>query len=182
MAAAAKYIDGTYSQPGTGASVIRVTTLRNTFVNDRVFSLRDAPITIPGVATVLNQLLNNGKKQNSANITLSGFPVTAQSEVRDLREGEYLRRMGDLLPVSNGRVNPQTRQDDMSNSTEGNAINIVAYTDTNSLLIQGTEKQVAFVEDLVSAIDITKQQIQLSLWIIDISKDDIENLGVAWQG
>lgn len=38
------------------------------------------------------------------------------------------------------------------------------------------------MEDLVSAIDIPKQQIQLSLWIIDISKDDINELGIRWQG
>jgi type III secretion protein C len=59
---------------------------------------------------------------------------------------------------------------------------LCGYSDTNSLLIQGSERQVSFVEDLVNAIDIPKQQIQLSLWIIDISKDDINELGIRWQG
>lgn len=182
VAAAAKYIDSTYSQPGTGESSVKVIKLRNTFVNDREFALRDSPVTIPGVATVLNQLLNNGQNYSSANITLSGMPVTTENEIKNAGEGGYTRRMGDLLSLSDFGLNQKTHQDDMYNGTKGDKINIVAYTDTNSLLIQGTERQIAFVEDLVGAIDISKQQIQLSLWIIDISKDDIERLGVAWRG
>lgn len=182
VAAAAKYIDSTYSQPGAGKSVVRVIKLKNVFVNDRAFSLRDSPVTIPGVATVLNQLLNKGQNYSSANITLSGIPATAENEIRNAREGGYVRRVGDLLPLSDLSSTPRTRQDDLFNGLDGGGINIVAYTDTNSLLIQGTERQVAFVEDLVRAIDIAKQQIQLSLWIIDISKDDVEKLGVAWRG
>ncbi|MCK8339547.1 secretin N-terminal domain-containing protein, partial [Erwinia amylovora] len=62
------------------------------------------------------------------------------------------------------------------------SVNIVAYSDTNSLLVMGTERQVSFVEDLIRAIDIAKRQIQLSLWIIYISKEDINELGVQWSG
>lgn len=38
------------------------------------------------------------------------------------------------------------------------------------------------MDDLIRAMDIVKQQIQLSLWIIDILKNDVEALGVFWQG
>ncbi|MCW2482570.1 type III secretion system outer membrane ring subunit SctC, partial [Candidatus Symbiopectobacterium sp. NZEC135] len=182
VAAAAKYIDSTYSQPGAGENVIRVIKLKNTFVNDRAYSLRDTPITIPGVATVLNQLLNSRKSHNSANITLSGEPDAIENDMRYTQDGGYIRQMRNLLPSTGDNYSQRPRQDEAFNGVEGNAINIVAYTDTNSLLIQGSEKQVAFVDDIIRAIDIAKQQIQLSLWIIDISKNDVETLGVAWQG
>ncbi|MCK8178225.1 EscC/YscC/HrcC family type III secretion system outer membrane ring protein, partial [Erwinia amylovora] len=57
-----------------------------------------------------------------------------------------------------------------------------AYSDTYSLLVMGTVLHVSFVEDLIRAIDIDKRQIQLSLWIIDISKEDINEVGVQWSG
>lgn len=181
VAAAAKYIDSTYSQPGAGENVIKVIKLKNTFVNDREFSLRDTPITIPSVATVLNKLLNNRRNYNSANIILSGEPDAVENDMR-YTQGGYVRQMRNLLPLSGGNYGQRARQYEVYSDVEGNAINIVAYTDTNSLLIQGSEKQVAFVDDLIRAIDIAKQQIQLSLWIIDISKNDVETLGVVWQG
>jgi type III secretion protein C len=59
VSAAAKYIDATYARPGTGETTIRVIKLKNSFVNDRNYTQRDVPVTVPGVATVLNQLLNN---------------------------------------------------------------------------------------------------------------------------
>ncbi|MCW2478375.1 type III secretion system outer membrane ring subunit SctC [Candidatus Symbiopectobacterium sp. NZEC135] len=182
VAAAAKYIDSTYSQPSAGENVIRVIKLKNTFVNDRAFSLRDTPITIPGMATVLNQLLNNRRGYNSANVTLSSEPDVVENDMRYTQDGGYVRRMRNLFPLSGENYSPRPRQDEVYSGVENNTINIVAYTDTNSLLIQGSEKQVAFVDDLIRAIDIAKQQIQLSLWIIDISKNDVENLGVVWQG
>lgn len=184
VAAAAKYIDSTYSQPGAGENVIKVIKLKNTFVNDREFSLRDTPITIPGVATVLNQLLNNRRNYSGANITLSGEPDAVENDMRYTQDGGYVRQMRNLLPLSEGSYSQRPRQDDVYSGVAGNTINIVAYTDTdtNSLLIQGSEKQVAFVDDLIRAIDIAKQQIQLSLWIIDISKNDVETLGIVWQG
>lgn len=89
VAAAAKYIDSTYSQPGAGENVIKVIKLRNTFVNDRTFSLRDTPATIPGVATVLNQLLNNRGNYNRANITVSGAPDTVENDMRYTQDGGY---------------------------------------------------------------------------------------------
>lgn len=182
VAAAAKYIDSSYSQPGAGENVVKVIKLKNTFVNDRAFSLRDTPITIPGVATVLNQLLNNRKGHNSANIMLSGDPDAIKNGISYAQGGGYVRRMRNILPSSGDNYRSRPSQDEGFSGGESSTINIVAYTDTNSLLIHGSEKQVAFVDDLIRAIDIAKQQIQLSLWIIDISKNDVENLGVAWQG
>ncbi|WP_417323577.1 type III secretion system outer membrane ring subunit SctC [Enterobacter cloacae] len=179
ITAAATYIDRTYARPGTGKTTIRVIKLKNTFVNDRSYMQRDTPMTVPGIATVLNQLLNYSDGGRSvparANITIDNDTRSALEAASATQKGSF-----PPLPAFNTALTPQREQD---TDTSGQSyINIVAYSDTNSLLIQGTERQVSYVEDLVSAIDIPKQQIQLSLWIIDISKDDINELGIRWQG
>lgn len=184
VAAAAKYLDSTYSRPGAGESAIRVIKLRNTFVNDRTFTLRDAPVTIPGVATVLNQLLNSTGGYRGASVGLSGATISVDNHTRQVLEDADARQSGGFAPLPAFNTMPRTRQEEREgrNGYGDNNVSIVAYTDTNSLLVQGSERQVSFVEDLVNAIDIAKQQIQLSLWIIDISKDDIDQLGIRWEG
>jgi type III secretion protein C len=61
-------------------------------------------------------------------------------------------------------------------------IRVIAYRDTNSLLIRGTQDQVDFVKNLIQRLDIAKRHIELSLWIIDLKKGDLDQLGVNWSG
>ncbi|MBF4211713.1 EscC/YscC/HrcC family type III secretion system outer membrane ring protein, partial [Pseudomonas donghuensis] len=37
-------------------------------------------------------------------------------------------------------------------------------------------------ENLVAALDEPKRHVELSLWIIDLQKDDLNELGVDWRG
>ncbi|WP_316045712.1 secretin N-terminal domain-containing protein, partial [Escherichia coli] len=67
------------------------------------------------------------------------------------------------------------------NAAAGN-IKIVAYPDTNSLLVKGTAEQVHFIEMLVKALDVAKRHVELSLWIVDLNKSDLERLGTSWSG
>lgn len=182
VSAAAKYIDASYARPGTGESTIRVIKLKNSFVNDRTYSLRDTPVTIPGVATVLNQLLNNNQANQGRGI--ADARITVDNDTRQALETVSAKQEGNFRPLPGLAASSQATvgQHYDSAATVQNSVNIVAYSDTNSLLVQGSARQVSFVEDLVSAIDIPKRQIQLSLWIIDVSKDDINELGVRWQG
>lgn len=179
ITAAAKYIDTTYARPGTGENTIRVIKLKNTFVNDRTFTQRDSPVTVPGVATVLNQLLNSSGGRSAP----AGANITVDNDTRGALEAASATQKGNFPPLPSFNSAPAAkRQFEPETPGQFSSINIVGYSDTNSLLVQGSERQVGYVEDLVNAIDVPKQQIQLSLWIIDISKDDINELGIRWQG
>lgn len=183
ISAAAKYIDATYARPGTGETTIRVIRLKNTFVNDRTYTQRDTPVTIPGVASVLNQLLNRQADGSGRQASAAAAHITIDNDTQHAMEAAAASQTGNFPPLPGFASSNKAPVRTASPTIEGqNNINIVAYSDTNSLLIQGSERQVSYVEDLVNAIDIPKQQIQLSLWIIDISKDDIDELGIRWQG
>lgn len=183
VTAAAKYIDRNFSRPGAGTSTIRVIKLKHSFVNDRSYTQRDKPVIIPGVATVLNQLLNNGSGGSAS--APAGANITIDNETRHALEVASASQGGDFpaLPAF-GKISaaPATTPNAQPGDANDQAVNIVAYSDTNSLLVHGSARQISYVEDLVKAIDIAKNQIQLSLWIIDISKDDIDELGIRWQG
>ncbi|ATZ11396.1 type III secretion system outer membrane ring subunit SctC [Erwinia amylovora] len=177
--AAAKYIDSSYSRPGTGKVTVRVIKLNNSFVNDRNYTQRDLPLTIPGVASVLNKLLNSSRNFSA----LGGAKISVEDEVHDANQPVTMNRRGHFKSYINDLPGEEVVADNSESArVSSDSVNIVAYSDTNSLLVMGTERQVSFVEDLIRAIDIAKRQIQLSLWIIDISKEDINELGVQWSG
>ncbi|WP_168421523.1 type III secretion system outer membrane ring subunit SctC [Erwinia amylovora] len=177
--AAAKYIDSSYSRPGTGKVTVRVIKLNNSFVNDRNYTQRDLPLTIPGVASVLNKLLNSSRNFSA----LGGAKISVEDEVHDANQPVTMNRRGHFKSYINDLPGEEVVADNSESArASSDSVNIVAYSDTNSLLVMGTERQVSFVEDLIRAIDIAKRQIQLSLWIIDISKEDINELGVQWSG
>ncbi|MCW0309590.1 type III secretion system outer membrane ring subunit SctC [Pantoea ananatis] len=183
ITAAAKYIDGNYSNTSTGETTIRVIKLRNTFVNSRQYSLRDTPVTIPGIANVLNQLLNSGQGSTGANRLPDRVNITVDNDTRHALLAAQADHTGLFPPLPSLDSAPgNSSQRDKEAVSRNDAVTIIGYPDTNSLLIKGTSRQVGFVEDLIRSVDTVKRQIQLSLWIIDISKDEIDQLGVDWQG
>lgn len=61
-------------------------------------------------------------------------------------------------------------------------INIVADPLNNALYVKGSPREVANFGALIDEIDIIREQIQLSLWIIDIDSSKISEIGTDLQG
>lgn len=152
-----------------GRFKIGVFRLNNTFVNDRTYQLRDQKIVIPGISTVIEKLLK-GKQQ-----VLTGI------------QGRLLQATG-VNPVLGDSIT----DNDMSIDADGDSsvftgatasdIKVISYPDTNSLLVKGTAEQVDFIGALIRVLDVSKRHVELSLWIIDLNKNDLEQLGAAWGG
>lgn len=169
---AAQLMDNQRSELLLGKQQIGVIQVRNTFVNDRKYELRDDKVTIPGLATVIEELLR-GEKQPVE-------PSVAQAPVS---------RPRGAMPVFplEGLASEATDQDPtaprvIAREVAAGNIRVVAYPDTNSLLVKGLPEQVRFIENLVSALDTSKRHVELSLWIIDLHKDELNQLGINWQG
>ena len=59
---------------------------------------------------------------------------------------------------------------------------MVAYPETNSLIVRGTLSGIQKVKQLVAELDLPRKQVELSLWIIDVQKKQLDGLGVKWSG
>ena len=170
---AASLIDKQNNDIEMGRLKIGVFRLHNTFVNDRTYQLRDQNIVIPGIATVIEKLLA-GEQQNltgiqgkllriaGSNIDSEAFPGNSDTD-----NNMYIDEAGDSAN---------------SSSTSISDIKVISYPDTNSLLVKGTAEQVDFIGALIRLLDVAKRHVELSLWIIDLNKNDLEQLGVAWGG
>lgn len=160
-----------------GRNKVGIIHLKNTFVTDRTYELRGEQFVIPGLAKVVSALLNTEVKE------LSASNVTTELAANRAPRSPGVRKMPDF-PLADEENNDIKLEKIATSaaSIAGDKINIIAYPDTNSLLVKGTVVQVNFVEKLVSALDVPKRHIELSLWIIDIDKSDLDQLGADWSG
>lgn len=172
VAQAAQFMDNQSAGLQLGQQRIGVINLRNTFVADRNYELRDQSITVPGIATAIETLLKGESRGVDAVINRDG-------EGRPGGMPSFpLEGLGVPESASSDTTTPRIIARDLA---AGN-IRVVAYPDTNSLLVKGLPEQVLFIENLVAALDEPKRHVELSLWIIDLQKDDLNELGVDWKG
>jgi type III secretion system outer membrane ring protein len=170
---AAKFMDSQRSEIDGGRLKIGVVRLNNTFVGDRSYELRDQKITIPGMASVIISLLQDEK--NSVDI-FAGKSVGAVAP--SMPDFPTVNKLEEPAPYKS----PMSLPDALKREPSAGNIRVIANPDTNSLLVKGTTEQVRFIENLVAELDVAKRHVELSLWIIDLQKDDLDQLGVNWQG
>ena len=168
---AARFMDTQSADLQLGQQRIGVINLHNTFVGDRQYELRDQKITIPGMASAIETLL--------AGETRGVETAISQESGRGGRLPDFpLQGLGSLESAPGNPDAPRIVARDLA---AGN-IRVVAYPDTNSLLVKGLPEQVRFIENLAAALDEPKRHVELTLWIIDLQKDDLNELGVNWRG
>lgn len=169
---AAQFMDTQSADLQLGQQRIGVIRLQNTFVGDRKYEMREETVIVPGMATVIEQLLRGEKSGVETAVSKRAAPVGVAS-MPDFP----LQALGDT-----GGEGSNSSPRSISRELAAGNIRVVAFPDTNSLLVKGLPDQVRFIENLVSALDEAKRHIELSLWIIDLQKDDLNQLGVNWQG
>ncbi|EPO1281195.1 type III secretion system secretin MxiD [Shigella flexneri] len=163
VANTATLLDKQVSSIGTDKVNFGVIKLKNTFVSDRTYNMRGENIVIPGVATVVERLLNNGKalsNRQAQNDPMPPFNIT-QKVSEDSNDFSF---------------------SSVTNSSILEDVSLIAYPETNSILVKGNDQQIQIIRDIITQLDIAKRHIELSLWIIDIDKSELNNLGVNWQG
>ncbi|WP_119712066.1 hypothetical protein [Arsenophonus endosymbiont of Aleurodicus floccissimus] len=52
---------------------------------------------------------------------------------------------------------------------------------SNSLLAKGSIQGIQLINEMIQQLDQPKRQIELPLWIIDITKHEADRLGIDWQ-
>jgi len=163
IANTASLLDRQISSVGTEKVNFGVIKLKNTFVSDRTYDLRGESIVIPGVATVVEKLLNNNNVSPKTGGRVDPMPPF----------GETKNTFDSTSELSLTSVVNNALLEDVS---------IIAYPETNSILVKGNDQQIKIIRDIVTQLDVAKRHIELSLWIIDIDKSELNNIGVNWQG
>jgi len=171
----ARFLDERQTIVSDNGSKIDIIQLNNTFVGDRKFRYRDEDMVIPGMATVLQNLLSS----SDASVEI------VHNDSSDTAIGQTPPVMPDFNATKNitPRLAPPVSLTKALASRPGtSALKIIANPGNNSLLIKGSASQVDYIHSLVQNLDVQKRHIELSVWIVDLQKEALDQLGVQWNG
>nr|AAF82327.1 YsaC [Yersinia enterocolitica] len=169
ISAAAAYLDERIKQEdlasGGEVAVIPVKTLNQSPIV--LYNQRGQSITIPGMLTALNALFqgNNGTTEST---------LTIQP-----KEGEPTIEAGFPAPPSVNGGDSALKL--AAGAKTSSPFSLVAYPDSNSLVVKGSAEQIRYVRQLVHTLDNSRSQVELSLWIIDVTQSKVDDLGVRWE-
>lgn len=173
--AAAKFLDNnvqeqinenTNNQVPVGSSrygdeFVQIFPLKNTFVQDRAYTLRDEKVVLPGITSVLQQLFMSSKE-------IKRTTVEPRQALENNDSQKYDEEINDI-EETNAPIITKVGQYN---------VELVPLPGSNSLLVKTSREGLALIGSLIAQLDKPKRQVELSLWIIDISKNKADSLGV----
>lgn len=170
--AASLYLAEQIRKEELSSGEVAVIPLKHASVTDRNYSLRGQNITIPGLLNVINNLFKNGAEIDET-LTIQP-PSVAINSTGDSIDELMDAPIGDSLPSAN-------KSQLVTKRSTNSAFSLVAHPDSNSLIVKGSQEQIRYVRQLVNTLDMRRRQVELSLWIIDITRSELDNLGVNWE-
>ena len=161
-----------------GVVVIR---LEHASAIDRQLSYRDEVITVPGVASILRQLVGQGqggvqRQQLPASVPalpgLRGQGLAAQGTTPAPAAGA---QPGAAAPVAPGQAPA------LADPLGSDLVTIESDPRLNAVIISAPSDRLPFFERLVQQLDTASQLIQIDVTIIDVATSRITELAVEWQ-
>lgn len=147
-----------------GDEFVQIFPLKNTFVQDRTYTLRGETVVLPSITSVLQQLF----------IPSKGIERTAVEPHKTLENNDSQKYDEAVNGIE------ETNAPIITKIGQYN-VELVPLPGSNSLLVKTSREGLALIDSLISQLDKPKRQVELSLWIIDISKNKADSLGVNWQ-
>jgi len=143
--------------------------LSNTFAEDRIYSFRDERIIVPGIASVLTKLF-------------TGITPVKTSIALPKNTTPGMRLPSPEVPTA--KVDEQRAIDPEKNIVFNgtSSMQIISNPGNNSLLIKGSEQQIKHAQNLIAALDKPRRHIELSVWIVDLKRSTLDQLGANWGG
>ncbi|WCN12450.1 EscC/YscC/HrcC family type III secretion system outer membrane ring protein [Marinomonas mediterranea] len=158
---------------------VMVFPLKYALADDRSINYRNKSINIPGVASMLSNLLGGGKKAPLAIDTMD-FKSPAQSmEAFSAMQENSISRINNRIAdryATPSEINAKLSDNSKVNST------ISADTRNNAILIRDDYERKEMYEDLIAQLDQPRHVIEIDAIILDIDREKLSELGFNWQG
>ncbi len=86
-----------------------------------------------------------------------------------------------IFPLNYATAAEVKTQIDQIRQAEGRTKGMITVDQrTNSLIVTETEEGLAYIEELIKKLDVKPYQVSIEAQIIDISADDLRDLGIQW--
>ncbi len=180
------------NQPGAAAD-FRVFYLRYAWAHDVTMTIGGRQIVVPGVASTLRSLVDTRHYRPLGRETLlkptqpslrgkglagQGVPVEAKPTPEELRGAQVDRLVNALAHVAKpeeAAAQPQTT------IPEPFQVRIEADQRLNAVIVRDSTDRLARYEQLIAALDVEPQSLEIEATIIDVNVDRARELGVNWR-
>lgn len=145
-------------------------------VADRTIKFRDQTLVVPGVATMLNELLgqasNNSASGNTTNPAGSGG------------DSPYQAMQSESRSIIQQMIGRNTRVGRGDQATSGATLQgkVSADVRNNTLLVRDNKKLHSEYQALVKMIDIPQKLVEIDAVIVDIDRNELARLSTNWSG
>ncbi|WP_050568373.1 type III secretion system outer membrane ring subunit SctC [Dickeya chrysanthemi] len=161
--------------------------LRYASVSDRTIQYRDQRLVIPGVATILNELMDGNRNTPAgaagagSGIGSDGGMTTADgagggqdaSKAIEMNARSMLAR---LASRNSGAASSASRKKDQLNGK------VSADVRNNALLVRDDEKRRDEYQQLIDKIDVPQNLVNIDAIILDVDRTALSRLEANWQG
>lgn len=153
-------------------SIMRVFPLKYAWAEDMQVNSMDATMTIPGVASILQAMVNG--------TPLTGSQVTVQPSAQGGLRGKGLIAMGAASDAATaGSGAPQSGRE--QGGTPGGPT-IIADPRVNAVVVTDAEYRMDYYAKVIADLDKPVELVEIHAAIVDIDSDFSRNFGVNWSG
>lgn len=163
----------------------RVFRLRYAWADDVSLSMGGQEISIPGVATVLRELIGPGTlnapataTRRSQGNTLPGLRGQGLQSVGG-NGGRDAASQNERAIAGNTNLNVESQQIRGVQNTDDTRI--VADTRLNAVIIRDNADRMSMYESLISSLDVKPRMLEIEATIIDLNTDRLRDLGINWR-
>lgn len=163
----------------------RVFYLRYGWADDVNLTVGSKQVTIPGVASIVRALVNSDPSERSGASARSETLIPAA--VQGLR-GQGLATLGtpnpsgpSFGPNDQGTLGLPLASEQTGVYSPQNPIRIQADSRLNAVIVRDVAERMSAYEELVKALDIEPQLLEIEAAIIDIDTTKARDLGVNWR-
>ncbi|WP_230460406.1 type III secretion system outer membrane ring subunit SctC [Sansalvadorimonas verongulae] len=157
----AQLLDAKSGERQRSRQTVKVFPLRYAWADDRTFTFRSQTATVPGVATILRQIVSGGG--------LSSAPAQTP--------GRSVPGLTPATPVGKEAPGPQAP----AQTTTPESVHINADRRLNSVIIHDLESKMPMYESLINTLDKPLAQVEINVSIIDVNTNNLDQLGINWR-
>jgi len=158
--------------------------LQHAEVNDRQIQFRDTQVTIPGVASILRNLLqrDSGNTKPVGMSMQSNRPLPAPIAPLNSLGGPEVGKSIVAGNAPDSAVTAGKAEVDTSTRSGGARASIEAYSYLNAVVVHDYPWRFPLYEALIKQLDVPTALIEIEAVILDVKKSSVQELGVSWGG
>lgn len=185
-----------------GQMDFKVFYLRYAWAQDTTVNLGGRQIVVPGVASILRSLVGSGPagagaqnvalrptlpKLKGQGLSSQGVAPTAGERNKESADAARGRAVDALVNALNSTAAPANEAPAASTPAgpavayDPRQISIEAEPRLNAIIVRDVSERLARYEQLIAALDVEPQSLEIEATIIDVNTDRLRELGVNWR-